>query len=86
MSFIVLTAEFSHESNTFSCRPADYAAFVARGLHVGDDAIAARGNANTSFAGFLDIGRLHGWHVVHALSIKRLASGSAKNVVISGGI
>ena len=75
MSFIVLTAEFSHESNTFSCRPADYAAFVARGLHVGDDAIAARGNANTSFAGFLDIGRVHCWQVVHAISALAQPSG-----------
>ena len=75
MSFVVLTAEFSHESNTFSCRPADYAAFLARGLYVGDDAIAARGNANTSFAGFLDAGRTHGWQVVHAISALAQPSG-----------
>ena len=56
-------------------RPADYAAFLARGLYVGDDAIAARGNANTSFAGFLDAGRTHGWQVVHAISALAQPSG-----------
>ena len=35
MSFTVLTAEFSHESNTFSRCPADYAAFTDRGIKLG---------------------------------------------------
>lgn len=39
MSFTVLTAEFSHETNTFNCKPADYAAFAAQGIQLGDDAI-----------------------------------------------
>ena len=37
MSFTVLTAEFSHETNTFNCKPADYAAFAAQGIQLGDD-------------------------------------------------
>lgn len=75
MSFTVLTAEFSHESNTFSRCPADYAAFTDRGVRLGDDAIAARAEANTPIAGFLDIGRPAGWKVIHAISAAAQPSG-----------
>lgn len=75
MSFTVLTAEFAHESNTFSRCPADYAAFQDRGFALGEAAIAARGEANTSIAGFLDIGRPAGWRVIHAISASAQPSG-----------
>ncbi len=75
MSFTVLTAEFSHESNTFSRCPADYAAFTDRGIRLGDAAIAERGEANTPIAGFLDIGRPAGWRVIHAISAAAQPSG-----------
>lgn len=75
MTFTVLTAEFSHESNTFSRCPADYAAFTDRGVRLGEDAIAERGNANTPIAGFLDIGRPAGWRVIHAISAAAQPSG-----------
>ena len=75
MSFTVLTAEFSHESNTFSRCPADYAAFTDRGIKLGDEAIAARAEANTPIAGFLDIGRPAGWTVIHAISAAAQPSG-----------
>jgi microcystin degradation protein MlrC len=68
MSFNVLTAEFAHESNTFSIQPTDYAAFIDRGCYLGDAAIAERGSANTELAGFLDVASNHGWRTVHALS------------------
>jgi microcystin degradation protein MlrC len=68
MSFTVLTAEFSHETNTFNCKPADYAAFAAQGIQLGDDAIALQGEANTEIAGFLDIGRQNGWRLIHTVS------------------
>lgn len=75
MTFTVLTAEFSHESNTFSRCPADYAAFTDRGVRRGEDAITERGNANTPIAGFLDIGRPAGWRVIHAISAAAQPSG-----------
>lgn len=75
MTFTVLTAEFSHESNTFSRCPADYAAFEDRGIQLGQDAMAARGEANTPLAGFLDIGRPAGWTIVHAISAAAQPSG-----------
>ncbi|UPJ94907.1 M81 family metallopeptidase [Bradyrhizobium sp. 172] len=68
MPFTVLTAEFFHETNTFSRIPADYASFVAEYLHLGDDAVAARGEANTPLAGFLDVGKQNGWSVIHTIS------------------
>ena len=68
MSFTVLTAEFSHETNTFNCKPADYAAFAAQGIQLGDDALALQGEANTEIAGFLDIGRQNGWRLIHTVS------------------
>lgn len=75
MTFTVLTAEFSHESNTFSRCPAEYAAFEDRGVSAGEEAIAARGAANTPLAGFLDIGRPAGWRIVHAISAAAQPSG-----------
>ncbi|HEV7260303.1 MAG TPA: M81 family metallopeptidase [Bosea sp. (in: a-proteobacteria)] len=75
MTFTVLTAEFSHESNTFSRCPADYAAFTDRGVRLGEDAISERGKANTPIAGFLDIGRPAGWRVIHAISATAQPSG-----------
>ncbi|UZF93000.1 M81 family metallopeptidase [Bosea sp. NBC_00550] len=75
MTFTVLTAEFSHESNTFSRCPADYAAFTDRGIRLGDEAITERGKANTPIAGFLDIGRPAGWRVIHAISAAAQPSG-----------
>jgi len=75
MAFNILTAEFSHESNTFSIRPAGLAAFEMRGILLGEAAIAARGEANTPLAGFLDIARPQGWRVVHAVSAHAAPSG-----------
>lgn len=76
MSPTVLTAEFQHETNTFSRRPADLAAFRDRFcLLDAADAITARGDANTELAGFLDVARAQGWDVVHALSAAAQPSG-----------
>ncbi len=69
MKFQVLTAEFAHETNTFSRLPTDYGKFMARSFClVGDEAIAARGQANTELAGFLDAAGAHDWRVIHVLS------------------
>ena len=69
MPFCVLTAEFAHETNTFSRVETGYDKFMARSFCLqGDAAIAARGNANTELAGFLDTAREHDWRVIHVLS------------------
>ena len=64
----VLTAEIYHETNTFSCRKTDVQAFKDRFLLLNNEAIAARGDANTELAGFLDAGKIHDWQIDHVLS------------------
>jgi len=68
MSFLVLTAEFAHETNTFNRNLTDYDAFMDRYGFFGEDAIRERGDANTELAGFLDAGRAYGWQIHHVLS------------------
>ena len=68
MTFTVLTAEFMHESNTFSRLPTALEMFRADTLLMGEKAVAVRENANTELAGFLDVGRARGWSVIHAVS------------------
>ncbi len=75
MTFRVLTAELSHETNTFSRRTTGTQAFRDRYVLLGDEAIAARGEANTELAGFLDAGRAHGWQIDHVLSAAAGPSG-----------
>ncbi|AZO68056.1 M81 family metallopeptidase [Mesorhizobium sp. M6A.T.Cr.TU.016.01.1.1] len=68
MTFRVLTAEFVHETNTFSVRKTDYDAFAVEGIRFGEDAVRVRGEANTEIAGFLDIGRKYHWTIQHVVS------------------
>ena len=68
MGFKVLTAELYHETNTFNCHPTDQQAFKDRFALAGAEAIAERGEANTELAGFLDVGRTHGWRIDHVVS------------------
>ena len=71
----VLTAEFQHESNTFSRVPADLDAFRRRYWLEGEAAIRERGDANTPLAGFLDVARREGWRIVHPISTGATPSG-----------
>jgi len=64
----VLTAEFSHETNTFSRCKTDEQKFRDRFLLFGMEAITERGEANTELAGFLQVGNSHGWQINHVLS------------------
>ena len=68
MSFRILSAELSHETNTFNIRPTTLAAFQGRFLLHGNAAIAARGDQNTELAGLLDTGRDYGWQISHVIS------------------
>ena len=78
MTFQVFTAELAHETNTFSRRATGAQAFRDRYVLFGDEAIAARSDANTELAGFLDAGRAHGWHIEHVLSAAAGPSGSVE--------
>ena len=68
MSFRVLSAEISHETNTFNVRPTTLQCFRDRYFLVGDQAIASRGDKNTELAGLLDTGREYGWDITHVVS------------------
>ncbi|MFN0114253.1 MAG: M81 family metallopeptidase [Paracoccaceae bacterium] len=68
MGFSALTAEFAHESNTFSIRPTGLAEFRAHYVLFGAAAIGVRGTHNTELAGFLDVGSKSGWRIDHILS------------------
>ena len=78
MRFNVLTAELSHETNTFSLRKTGKQAFMAHYALMGAAAIAERGDENTELAGFLDTGRAHGWRVTHVLSAAAGPSGNIR--------
>lgn len=75
MPFTVLTAEFMHESNTFSRYRTDLPQFEVDALYYGDEAIRARRNANTELAGFMDVAEPAGWTVVHAISAHAVPGG-----------
>lgn len=68
MSYRILSAEISHETNTFNIRPTTLKAFRDRFLLLGNAAIAARGDQNTELAGLLDTGRDYGWDIAHVIS------------------
>lgn len=78
MPFKVLTAEISHETNSFCLQETDEAAFRDRYVLMGTEAFAERGQANTTLAGFLDTGRAHGWHINHVLSAAAGPSGKVR--------
>ena len=78
MSFNVLTAEISHETNSFSLHKTGKQAFMARYALMDVAAIAERGDENTELAGFLDTGRTHGWQVQHVLSAAAGPSGKIR--------
>ena len=83
MPFKVLTAEMSHETNSFSRQETDEEAFRNRYVLMGAEAIAERGQANTELAGFLDTGRAHGWHINHVLSAAAGPSGRVRRTTFN---
>ncbi|MCH9671148.1 MAG: M81 family metallopeptidase [Gammaproteobacteria bacterium] len=78
MNFNVLTAEFSHETNSFSLHKTGRKAFMARYVLMGEAAITERGDENTELAGFLDAGRAHNWQLNHVLSAAAGPSGKVR--------
>jgi microcystin degradation protein MlrC len=68
MTFRILTAEISHETNTFNIHPTDIQNFRDRYLLDGPAALATRSDANTELAGVCDIAALYGWEITHTIS------------------
>lgn len=71
----VLSAEFMHESNTFSRYRTDLPQFEADTLYYGEDAIRARRHANTELAGFIDAADELGWSLLHTVSAHAVPGG-----------
>lgn len=69
MGFKVLTAEVSHETNTFNIWKTGEDAFRDRFFLRGDAALSQRGKANTEIAGFHEAGQAYGWDIRHVLSV-----------------
>jgi microcystin degradation protein MlrC len=68
MTFKILSAEFSHETNTFNVYPTTLDSFTNRLLLDGKQAIAQLGSKNTALAGLLDVGAEHNWQIEHCFS------------------
>jgi microcystin degradation protein MlrC len=68
MTFKILSAEFSHETNTFNIYPTTLGSFNNDLLLDGEQAIAQRGSKNTELAGLLDVGAEHSWQIEHCFS------------------
>uniref|UniRef100_UPI00262AE0CA M81 family metallopeptidase n=1 Tax=Pseudomonas sp. TaxID=306 RepID=UPI00262AE0CA len=68
MSFKVLTAEFMHESNTFSAHKTGLPEFRRETLMLGEEAIKRRGRSNTGLAGALSCAAEFGWDMKHVVS------------------
>ena len=78
MVFKVLTAEVSHETNTFSVLQTAEDNFRNRFFLRGDAALKERGAANTELAGFLDVAKIYNWDVTHVLSVAAGPGGRVK--------
>ena len=68
MNARILTAEISHETNTFNICPTDIERFEDRYLLNGSSAMAVRGNANTELAGIIETAKHYSWDIVHIIS------------------
>ena len=68
MNARVLTAEISHETNTFNICPTDIQQFEDRYLLNGPSALAVRGNANTELAGIVETANHYSWDLAHVIS------------------
>ncbi len=64
----VLSAQISHETNTFSVQPATIARYKARQWHLGDEIAAALRGTNSEIAAHLDAAERHGWTLVQPIS------------------
>ncbi len=75
MVFNVLTAEFLHETNTFSLRKTDLSAFEAYTFLTGNDQLHTFEGTNTGVAGCLECARKFGWNMQHAVTADAGPSG-----------
>ncbi len=75
MTFNVLTAEFLHETNTFSVRKTDMSSFEAYCFLVGDDQLTTFDGTNSGVAGSLQCASKFQWNMHHAVTAHAGPSG-----------
>ncbi|PCI88491.1 MAG: microcystin degradation protein MlrC [Hyphomicrobiales bacterium] len=68
MPLRILSAEISHETNTFNINLTELQDFQDRFLLDGPAACAERGENNTELAGVLEVSRSHDWELNHVIS------------------
>jgi len=71
----VLLAQVLHETNPFSVRPADLAAFRQREYLEGDAIFDALGDTNTEMGGLIAGGQANGWELIPVLATEATPCG-----------
>jgi microcystin degradation protein MlrC len=77
-AFRVLSAQISHETNTFSKRPTTLDHYKARQFYRGAEIAATMGRARMEMAAHLDVGRRLGWDIRQPIAA--FASPSGKTI------
>ncbi len=75
MATQVLIASIKHETNTFSERPADLAAFHARYCYRGEEILDNMGGTKVEMAAFFDAAERHGWSLAYPIATSATPSG-----------
>jgi microcystin degradation protein MlrC len=71
----VAAAQIAHETNAFSSVKTDFAAFVASGLHLGQEALDSAARTNTEFGGFITGAAAQGFDLVPIMAVWATPSG-----------
>jgi microcystin degradation protein MlrC len=71
----VAAAQIAHETNVFSSVRTDFAAFVASGIHLGQDALDSAARTNTEFGGFITGAAAQGFELVPIIAVWATPSG-----------
>ncbi len=71
----ILVASIKHETNTFSDRPADLAAFHSRYCYRGEEIPTAMRGTKVEMAAFFDAAERHGWSLTYPIATSATPSG-----------
>lgn len=71
----ILTAQFMHETNTFSVRRTGLQEFRDFYYYEGEAVHAGLANTNNEIAGFIDVAQSRGWDLVHTVACYATPSG-----------
>lgn len=75
MAHRVAAAQIAHETNVFSSVQTDFAAFVASGIHLGQEALETAARTNTEFGGFITGAAAQGFELEPIVAVWATPSG-----------